>query len=174
MVVYLLRHCESIFNIDQTSDIKDCGLTEKGIQQAKLLKGYYDEIICSPMLRAKQTLEYSNIKSVKRTWYWDEIREVKKDMCDFKEGEEFVIENEDSILERVKTVKEHIKYYLIPKNELKKPIGSLLIIGHADFFWYLTSKIKTEINEEGFEMDERFGIWLDNGELYEMESVSLH
>jgi hypothetical protein len=49
-----------VFNAHKKSG-RDCPLTVNGVQQASSIDGQYDVIICSPLLRAKQTLFHSNI-----------------------------------------------------------------------------------------------------------------
>src|SRR6056297_4210217 len=56
--LFFARHGESEFNIGIHGI--DSPLTVKGIGQAKLLKGEFDLIICSPLKRCRQTLEFSN------------------------------------------------------------------------------------------------------------------
>ena len=81
MRVDFLRHAESIFNRDLTSE-KDCALTDKGIQQASQVTGEYDIVICSIMKRACQTLENSQI-TYGRLLFTDLCREKKTTICDY-------------------------------------------------------------------------------------------
>lgn len=62
MNLLVLRHGESAVNIEQRYlGGLDPGLTERGIQQARLLAeqlpGDIEHILCSPLLRARQTAE---------------------------------------------------------------------------------------------------------------------
>ena len=57
---------------------------------------YFDLVICSPLKRTIQTLEYSNIK-YKKIIYNKLFREFKTDICDFFEDEEIIYENEEDI-----------------------------------------------------------------------------
>ncbi len=75
MKVTFLRHAESIFNANLTSD-KDCELTEKGNQQAHNTQGEYDIVICSILKRACETLEKSQIR-YGRVIFTDLCREKK-------------------------------------------------------------------------------------------------
>ncbi len=59
--VYLLRHGQSEFNAGN-HDVYDAQLTPEGRRQAKQVKGHWDHVICSPLTRARQTLELANIK----------------------------------------------------------------------------------------------------------------
>lgn len=63
-MIYVLRHCEALHNIKRVHDY-DTDLTLVGVNHAKTLGGYYDYIICSPLKRCRQTLEYSNIRGEK-------------------------------------------------------------------------------------------------------------
>ncbi len=87
-------------------------------------------------------------------------REHKTDMCDFLEGEQFVIETEEELLFRVKKLKDYLM------NTIKKNQGyKILLISHYDIIWYMTSTIM---------YGERFGIGLGNGEInsYTIDDVS--
>ena len=57
MKVHIMRNGESVVN----STEKDTSLTDKGILQSKNKIGHFDVVICSPLLKAKQTLENSGI-----------------------------------------------------------------------------------------------------------------
>lgn len=48
--IYFCRHAQSVGNIGQKLVI-DSPLTDQGIRQAKLLQGYFDIVISSPMRR---------------------------------------------------------------------------------------------------------------------------
>ena len=63
-------------------------------------------------------------------------------------------ETEASLLVRVKNIHNLLKLYSDKK---------ILLVGHANFFWYLTGEIV-----EG----ERFGTWLNNCELFEYDPYS--
>lgn len=159
MPVYLLRHTESEFNVDPTSSVRDCGLTMTGRIAAGTLIQWpasVDVIVCSPLRRCRETLAEAPIPVLSGSswlWFWEELREVRRDPCDYLEGEEMVPESEEAVLERVRVVREWLA--LQPKQT------SVLLVGHADFFWYLTSWIAAE--------GERFGVWLENGQLVQMD-----
>lgn len=151
-MITILRHCESIYNIDPESKEIDCGLTEVGIRKAFDIVGSYDLVICSPMLRCLQTLAYSQIE-YKKIIMSDACREYKQKYCDFLEDESIIVETEEELLLRVAEFKKYIKSL---KN-LK-----ILVISHADFLFWLTSyKVNGEV----------FGKWLDNGEKIEVNIV---
>ena len=80
----LIRHAESFYNVEkakllegkeattetlndiekilwQKKELLDCGITNKGIQQASNLNLNFDFLICSPLQRCLQTLKYSQI-----------------------------------------------------------------------------------------------------------------
>ena len=60
----------------------DCSLAAAGIAQAKRVVGEFNYVVCSPMLRTKQTLELSSIRY--GTLEFDEdAREKRDDACDF-------------------------------------------------------------------------------------------
>lgn len=64
-------------------------------------------------------------------------------------------ETEQEILLRIEKAKEIINLLK------KKPNSQILFIGHANFFFYFTSKIIE---------NEYFGQWLDNGEIYTIKN----
>jgi broad specificity phosphatase PhoE len=132
MEVTFLRHAQSIFNRDGTSE-KDCQLTDYGIEQAKEIKGTYDIIICSTMKRAKQTLQYSELSS-KELHFTDLCREVRRDICDFLEGEdETKLETDQELQRRMK----EFKQFLYSKG---KPGAKVLVICHRDFIHEIGNK----------------------------------
>ncbi len=164
--VTLLRHAESMFNTG-VSNVEDVNLTFKGAKQAQKLTGQYDLVICSPLRRAVDTLFYSKIKYRELILDHD-VREVKKDICDFLLFEPKKIETEKQVLKRV----ERFKKYL---DSLEGEYQRILIVSHGDFIWYLTSKLVngdglTQPNDRANEvLRERYGTWLDNGEFMNCE-----
>ena len=69
--IVFIRHAESEYNRDGIwAGRVDCSLTEKGIESAKKLgntiENNFDAIYCSPLKRAKQTLEaiFPNAKPI--------------------------------------------------------------------------------------------------------------
>ena len=158
--IYLLRHCESVFNANPKEQIKDCPLTKKGELQASSIEGYYNLILCSPMKRTRQTLEYSKL-TYDKLEINNIIREYKTDICDFLEDEKIIYETENEILNRVS----YLKKFLSSVSGHKK----ILLISHADILWYLTSE---SLEREPYKTnEERFGIWLDNGEIRCIQSI---
>lgn len=149
-LIYFLRHTESQFNADPINgNTVDCGLTNKGVEQAKQIEGTYDLVIISPLKRAQQTFYHSNIVA-KRIEIWDEVREVVQSMCDILEGEEFKDEIDKEVLARISRF----------RNKLNGVDAErILVVTHADFVWWLTSKM---VKEDG----ERYGTWLGNGEIH--------
>jgi broad specificity phosphatase PhoE len=152
MSVHLLRHCESIFNRYNIDDI-DCGLTEFGKEQAAKICGEYDIVVCSPLKRCLETLQYSSIKT-KKPIISAQVREYKKDKCDFLDGEEIVFETDADVKKRVEKVRKMIM-------DLKKQFKRILIVTHADFIWHLTARKDKETGE-------MFGQRADNGDIIEM------
>ena len=132
MEVTFLRHAQSIFNRDLTSE-KDCELTEYGIEQAKQIKGTYDVIICSILKRTKQTLQCSEL-SCKHLYFTDLCREIRRDICDFLEEEdETQLETEEEIQRRIKGFKEFLR-------SRAKEGDKVLIISHRDFIHEIGKK----------------------------------
>ena len=140
MKIYILRHCESVHNANNRSGT-NCPLTEKGILQAKNISGHFDVVICSPLLRAIQTLKNSKIT-------YDKLhtshlcREICKDTGDFLEHEDITYrEPESKLKHRANKFKNELNKY----NENKK----ILVVTHYHFIYHMT------------------GLHLKNGELFE-------
>lgn len=147
----ILRHCQSIFNANPKSLLKNCSLTQKGYQQASNLSGHYDLVICSTMRRTKETLNYSLI-TYDNIVYTNLCREYKKDICDYFEYEDITGEDEDELMDRV------IKFYEICQ-KFKKEYDKILVVSHRDFLYALTKEVCGS------------GVNLDNGELFTIEHL---
>ncbi len=132
MEVSFLRHAQSVFNRDLTSE-KNCSLTDFGREQAAQIYGEYDVIICSILKRARETLQYSQL-TAKKLHFTDLCREVRVDICDFLEGEdETNLETEEQIQKRIKEFKQYLK-------EKVEPGQSVLVICHRDFIHQIGQK----------------------------------
>ncbi len=132
MKVSFLRHAESIFNANLTSE-KDCDLTEKGKQQASQIDLQYDIVVCSIMKRTCQTLDHSKI-SYGRLIFTDLCREKRSDICDFLPHEdETVKETEEQLETRITTFRYFLRSQLSPYN-------NVLVIAHGDFIHTLGKK----------------------------------
>ena len=83
----------------------------------------------------------------------EELRERRTDKCDFFPPEDMIYETEEDILKRVAKLPQIIQ-------EFSKGVAKVLIVGHSETFWYLTSSISD---------GERFGKWLKNAEIFEWE-----
>jgi broad specificity phosphatase PhoE len=143
MEVTFLRHAESVFNRDLTSE-KDCSLSEVGIQQAEQITGDYDIVICSILKRAKETLQYSQLAS-RKLHFTDLCREVRVDICDFLENEdERDLETEEEIEKRIKDFKQYLK-------EKVDPGKKVLVISHRDFIHTIGKKQQPEPKNAEFQ-----------------------
>jgi len=135
MKVDFLRHAESIFNANLTSE-KDCDLTQKGYEQADKVEGEYDVVICSIMRRTQLTLQKSKIK-YGRVIYTDLCREKRQDICDYLPYEDETIKETDEQLEyRIKS----FVYFL--KSQVST-YQSVLVVSHGDFIHTLGKKSKS-------------------------------
>jgi broad specificity phosphatase PhoE len=132
MKVLFLRHAESIFNRDLTSE-KDCSLTEKGFQQASQVEGDYDIVFCSMMKRTCQTLENSKIK-YGRLIFTDLCREKKTTICDYLPHED------ESIIDTDEQLEEQIKKFTYFLKSQVSPYQSVLVVSHGDFIHALGKK----------------------------------
>lgn len=64
--VTLMRHAQSKFNAGHyktDNELRNCGLTEFGLNQAKSLNQTFDVVVISTLRRAIQTYDNSNIKT---------------------------------------------------------------------------------------------------------------
>lgn len=102
ITICLLRHGETAYNAEGN---KYCGrtdipLTDKGIEQARrmnnLLKDYdFDQIFCSPLLRARTTAEIASGTPAKIQTD-DRLIEVDFGQWEGKRSEDFIAEDPDS------------------------------------------------------------------------------
>jgi broad specificity phosphatase PhoE len=125
MKVAFLRHAESIFNRDLTSE-KDCALTAKGVQQASQVEGEYDIVICSIMKRTCQTLENSKLK-YGRLIFTDLCREKKTTICDYLPHED------ESIIDTDEQLENQITRFLYFLKSQVSPYQRVLVVSHGDF-----------------------------------------
>jgi len=112
-MVMLFRHAQSTWNA--YGDIsRDSSITESGREMAKLLKGNYDLVICSPLKRARQTLDATNI--VYGNIMFSELcREIKDgNPVNLYNGEstENDPETEEQIVQRIEDFKNYVKSLL--------------------------------------------------------------
>jgi len=157
MNIYLLRHCESLFNENETNDLINCSLSRRGIEQAKQInlnsiEKQFNLVICSPLYRSIQTFIYSTL-SFQRLEVNNLFREIylgcKSDLL--HENESISIDTDESIRQRL----EQIQRFLVNLKQFN--YENVLIVTHADLVWNLTSR----------EFDgETFGQWLQNGEVF--------
>lgn len=132
MKVAFLRHAQSIFNRDLHSE-KDCDITDLGRQQASIVSGQFDVVICSIMKRTCQTLDYSKL-TYGRLIFTDLCREKRSDICDFLPFEdETQKESEEELKERIQT----FTYFL--KSQVS-PFQTVLVISHGDFMHTIGKK----------------------------------
>lgn len=125
MKVHFLRHAQSIFNANLTSE-KDCDLTDKGRQQASEIKDHYDIVFCSIMKRTCATLDHSQL-TYGRLIFTDLCREKKVDICDYLPHEdETQEETEEQLQKRIQTFVCFLKSQVSPHH-------NVLVISHRDF-----------------------------------------
>lgn len=81
-MITFIRHAQSRFNCGEDKG-PDVALSKLGMQQAGQIFGNYDLVICSNMLRTKQTLLNSRI-TADNVMYTDLCREKKNCVSDLK------------------------------------------------------------------------------------------
>jgi broad specificity phosphatase PhoE len=131
MPYYFLRHCQSVFNATGLK-VCDVELSEFGKQQASTIHGPVDVVICSPLKRARQTLELSKLV-YKTVEYFDEAREIPDgNIVNHFENEPIISFSEEDIIRRINALKEKVKSY---------PEGtSVLVVGHHTLFYKMFGK----------------------------------
>ncbi|UJR15988.1 hypothetical protein I4U23_002907 [Adineta vaga] len=163
MEVYLLRHAESEFNVDPVNkDFIDCSITNNGQQQAAsldLTQHSFDLILCSPLRRCRQTVEYSSLlksTSPPKFEICNLLREHIKEKSDLLEGEQtdvFQEETDESVEKRIHELNEYLSMLKLNNPSIYR---KALLVSHSDFIWKLTS----------YEFEnEKFGQWLKNCEM---------
>ena len=141
MKIYIVRHGEVLSNVLQQYNTADEDLTKLGIAQAKELRNKiknikFDIIICSPMVRTKQTANIININNNKII-YDDRIGERN---CGNLSGKPLEVTNREEYWNYYATIQygtsENIKYFFKRVfeflDELKtKNYKSVLIVAHS-------------------------------------------
>jgi broad specificity phosphatase PhoE len=134
MQVYFIRHAESTWNAFGDRS-KNTPITENGKEQAKSISGYVDIVICSTLLRAKETLENSNLK-YNKVVYTDICREVRGGTpCDYMEDENIEnIETDEQVNKRIDGLKKMVAELI--ENNKNIIIG---IVSHYCFMQKITN-----------------------------------
>ena len=158
--VYLLRHAESEFQVNFPDDtVYDVPLSEKGHEQASQVQGHFELALCSPLMRARQTLESSKITYDKMEII-QEARERKTFKGDFFEGENF--QNVELLPEFVLRVKKLIE---ILKGRCEK-YQKVVLVCH----WWIGKILTSTDHEEIIQgSSEGNGIILKNCEMISVE-----
>lgn len=131
-MVYLLRHAQSTYNAThgKVNEV-DADLSRAGEAQATTITGQFDLVLCSPMRRARRTLELSKIKYTEMQ-ILTEARELRSIKSDFLEGECIFQESHEQMRERIKCIKDKLK------KEVEKD-KTVLLVTHSAIIRTLTS-----------------------------------
>jgi broad specificity phosphatase PhoE len=128
--ITLIRHAQSKFNAGQfqtNDELRNCRLTNHGINQCSTLNQSFDLLIISPLKRVMETYVNSNIKT-KKIMISDLFRERKENHClNFLENEEIVPESDEEVRERARKAIAYLKTF---------NVNNIGIISHACFIWY--------------------------------------
>jgi broad specificity phosphatase PhoE len=122
--MYFCRHAESFGNIGNLR--VDSPLSDYGVEQAKLLSGFYDCIVISPMRRCLETLHYSNI-TYNKLYICEDFRERIFGHIDNKLLEKMVPETDKEFFERTKKFEQQLE-------TIKKEHNTILLIGHSYYY----------------------------------------
>ena len=125
MSLWIARHGESTSNSGE-DDCVDAPLSRRGIVQAQDLIGSFDLIVCSPLLRTRQTLEHSHLQHG-RLFNEPLCRERIIALRDCLHDEEFRPETDQDFFARVERFK-------IRLGAWRDVFDRVLVIGHAYFF----------------------------------------
>lgn len=130
--IKLVRHAESYWNSERIF-VNDVTLTDKGIEQSKKINLDTELVLCSKLMRARQTLENSNIK-YKEVIYTDLCREIRDgNIINIIEGESNVKETYEDRLNRAEQFRQLLREY-------SKKYSSIVVVSHAIFLSDLCGK----------------------------------
>lgn len=128
--VTIIRHAQSKFNAGEyksDEEVRNCRLTNYGVEQAKNLNHSFDILVVSPLKRALETYLNSGIRC-RQLIMSDLFREQKEDKpLNFLDFEEIKPESHEDVRKRAKEAVEFIK------NLKSDNIG---IISHGCYLWY--------------------------------------
>jgi len=127
--VTIIRHGQSKQNAGQcknNDELRNCALSDFGKEQAKKLEQNFDVVLVSPLRRAIETYENSNIKT-DNLIHSDLFREHREhNLSEFLENEEIIPEHD--VRQRARDAFAFIK-------ELN--YNNIGIVTHLCFSWYL-------------------------------------
>ena len=131
MTVYLIRHAQSKHNAFGTL-LPNIDLSDYGKTQAKTLTGSPKLVIVSPLQRAWQTLEHSNIK-------YDHL--MVSDLCREKMDGNIInhFPHEQPYSETDEEIKTRVKQFLELLEEQRKIHSEIYVITHAFFICNLVN-----------------------------------
>lgn len=137
--VIFLRHAQSLGNLGHI--ILNPPLSEKGIEQASKLYGYYDVVIVSELRRTKETLDNSSIK-YEHLIISPLINEVK--MGYITE----CVSLSDCYIESMENVDNRIELFIKLLNDIWDNFDNILVISHAEFIKRFTKSYNYLNNAE--------------------------
>lgn len=135
MKIHVLRHCDR-----QANNVLNADLTQKGVEQAKQIEGYFDLVFVSTLKRTVKTFKMSKIK-YDRVLFSDLFREKRGESeCDYLDNELLKPETREGYEKRFNDAKQLILAELKKNPEIK-----ILVVSHIYFIQKL-SKGKLWLN----------------------------
>lgn len=141
IIIDFVRHAESEYNSGQDKIKRNPNITELGIKQSKELKGTYDIIITSNLVRTKQTLQYSSLQYT-LTVENNLCREYNDGTnCNYLDNEEIKKETITELNERIIKFKNYLQNISILYNKI-------MVISHGIFMRHILNTNKNISNCE--------------------------
>lgn len=170
MDVILLRHGETIHNIQGKYSSDECPLSEEGVLQIeraadKIDKMIIDKIWVSPLYRTRETLEIINKYHKIPYEIRDEVSEIDAGLLKgktFNEGmtlypeeiEDYLFDYVNNPLPKGESIQEAFERARRVVKELKKESGNILIITHGGFISLLLAYLLGDVkNYHRFDID---------------------
>lgn len=146
MEVFLLRCCsyEGCNNPEEVIQ-RDPSLNEVGLNEANLLSGHFDVVLCSPLTRARDTLKHSGI-TYQKLILVDEAREVMHNVQDLMVDDNLP----DNYTESYNESDNRVSALLTIVHDNYDPSLRMLLVSHGKLLCELTRKYCHRMKLLGF------------------------